>query len=205
MANPWEEIDLIDYENHMKLDSVMQLQAINKMMKGQLDSYPASSVMVFGISGGNGLEHIQKEKYKKVYGVDINAAYLNEAVKRYPTLDGTLECLCINLMDGAKKLPPTDLVIANLVIEYIGYACFQKAVHQVAPQYVSCIIQMNTDDRFVSDSPYLHVFDGLKQVHQIVEEHSIVQAMNEIGCHQIKTVEHPLPNGKKLVQLDFAR
>lgn len=26
MANPWEEISLSDYENHMKLDSVMQLQ-----------------------------------------------------------------------------------------------------------------------------------------------------------------------------------
>ena len=25
MANPWEEIPLSDYENHMKLDSVMQL------------------------------------------------------------------------------------------------------------------------------------------------------------------------------------
>jgi len=205
MANPWEEIDLSDYENHMKLDSVMQIQAINEMMKDQLDSYPVSSVMVFGISGGNGLEHIQKEKYKKVYGVDINASYLNEVTKRYPTLDGTLECLCINLMDGAKKLPPVDLVIANLVIEYIGYACFQKAVQQVASKYVSCIIQINTDDRFVSDSPYLHVFDGLKQVHHPVEENALVQAMSEIRFYPIKTLEQPLPNGKKFVQLDFER
>jgi hypothetical protein len=29
MTNPWEEIPLSDYENHMKLDSVMQLQAMN--------------------------------------------------------------------------------------------------------------------------------------------------------------------------------
>ena len=33
MKNPWEEIPLADYENHMKLDSVMQLQAMNEMMK----------------------------------------------------------------------------------------------------------------------------------------------------------------------------
>jgi hypothetical protein len=205
MANPWEEIDLTDYENHMKLDSIMQLQAMNEMMKGQLNSYPVSSVMVFGISGGNGMEHIQKEKYKKVYGVDINASYLNEVEKRYPTLAGTLECLCLNLMDGAEKLPQADLVIANLVVEYIGYACFQKAVHQAAPKYVSCIIQINSDDRFVSDSPYLHVFDGLKQVYHPVEQNSVVQVMSEIGYHQIITVEHPLPNGKKFVQLDFEK
>ena len=35
--NPWEEISLSDYENHMKLDSVMQLQAMNEMMKDQFD------------------------------------------------------------------------------------------------------------------------------------------------------------------------
>lgn len=33
MKNPWETIKLSDYENHMKLDSVMQLQAMNNMMK----------------------------------------------------------------------------------------------------------------------------------------------------------------------------
>ncbi len=34
MENPWKEISLADYENHMKLDSVMQLQVMNEMMKG---------------------------------------------------------------------------------------------------------------------------------------------------------------------------
>ena len=31
MENPWKEISLADYENHMKLDSVMQLQVMNEM------------------------------------------------------------------------------------------------------------------------------------------------------------------------------
>lgn len=29
MSNPWEEIRLDDYENHMRLDAVRQLQAMN--------------------------------------------------------------------------------------------------------------------------------------------------------------------------------
>lgn len=33
MKNPWEEILLTDYENHMKLESVMQLQAMNVFKK----------------------------------------------------------------------------------------------------------------------------------------------------------------------------
>ena len=62
MRNPWEEISLDDYENHMRLDSVMQLQAMNALMKQQFEAYPVNTVMILGIAGGNGLEHIQKDK-----------------------------------------------------------------------------------------------------------------------------------------------
>lgn len=205
MKNPWEEIPLADYENHMKLDSVMQLQAMNEMMKGQFDSYPISSVMILGIAGGNGLDHIQKDKFKKIYGIDINAAYLKEVVRRYPDLDGLLECLRIDLIHESDQLPKADMVIANLLIEYIGYECFQKAIQRVTPKYVSCIIQINMEDNWVSDSPYLHVFDGLDQVHHQMEEQALEEAMLAIDYHAIKTVEHMLPNGKKFVQIDFER
>lgn len=205
MKNPWEEIPLADYENPMKLDSVMQLQAMNEMMKEQLDIYSVSSVMIFGIAGGNGLEYIQKGRFKKVYGIGINSSYLQSVKQRYSDLDGFLECLCINLIDEADKLPKADMVIANLLIEYIGYECFQDAIRQVSPKYVSCIIQINMEDNWVSDSPYLHVFDGLEQVHHQMEEQALEKSMSEIDYHAIRTLEHMLPNGKKLVQMDFER
>lgn len=205
MENPWEEIPLTDYESHMKLDSVMQLQAMNEMMKGQFDAYPISSVMIFGIAGGNGLEHIQKGRFERVYGVDINASYLQAAIQRYPELGGLLECLCVNLIEETDKLPKADMIVANLLIEYIGYECFQKAVRQVNPKYVSCILQINIEDNWVSDSPYLHIFDGLEQVHHQMEEHALENTMLEIGYRVIKTLEYMLPNGKKLVQVDFER
>lgn len=203
MKNPWEEIPLTDYENHMKLDSVMQLQAMNEMMEGQFNTYSVSSVAIFGIAGGNGLEHIPKGRIEKVYGIDINSSYLQEVIKRYPKLNGLLECLCINLINETDKLPKADMVIANLLIEYIGYDCFQKAIKQVNPKYVSCIIQINMEDNWVSDSPYLHVFDGLEQVHHQMEEQELEKSMLKIDYHVIRTLEHMLPNGKKLVQMDF--
>lgn len=205
MSNPWKEIPLNDYESHMKLDSVMQLQTMNRMMKSQFDDYPVSSVMILGIAGGNGLEHIRKDKYKKVFGVDINLSYLQEAVRRYPDLDGILECLCVDLMKGSDKLPQGEMIIANLLIEYIGYECFQKTVCHVDPRYVSCIIQINMEDSWVSDSPYLHVFDGLEQVHHQIGEQRLGDAMREIGYLEIKRAECLLPNGKKLVQIDFEK
>ena len=205
MENPWKEIPLDDYENHMKLDSVMQLQAMNEMMKAQLDTYPISSVMILGIAGGNGLEHIRKDQLEKVYGVDINPSYLEETIRRYPDLNGILECCCVNLIDEYDKLPKSDMVIANLLIEYIGYQCFQQVIQHVNPKYVSCIIQINMEDRWVSDSPYLHVFDGLEQVHHQMDEQALEKTMGEIHYHAIKTREHLLPNGKKFVQIDFAQ
>lgn len=160
--------------------------------------------MILGIAGGNGLEHIQK-KFEKIYGIDVNSSYLKEVMHRYPDLSGVLECLRINLINEADKLPKADMIIANLLIEYIGYECFQKVVRQVNPKYVSCIIQINTSDNWVSDSPYLHVFDGLEQIHHQVEESTLEDIMFESGYQTIKTLEYLLPNGKKLVQIDFKK
>ncbi len=203
MKNPWEEISLSDYENHMKLDSVMQLQAMNEMMKGQVNAYSVTNIMILGIAGGNGLEHISKDKYEKVYGVDVNSDYLKEVAHRYSYLDGILKCLCINLINETDKLPKADMVVANLLIEYIGYEYFQRAIRQVNPKYVSCIIQINAEGNWVSESPYLHVFDGLEQVYHQIEEHTLKKTMLEIDYHTIKTLEYVLPNGKKFIQIDF--
>ena len=89
VRNPWQEISLDDYENHMKLDSVMQLQTLDSMMKEQLNDYPVSSVMILGVAGGNGLRHVPTERISKIYGVDINPRYLEETVARYGSVSYT--------------------------------------------------------------------------------------------------------------------
>lgn len=205
MKNPWNEIPLADYENHMRLASVMQLQAMNEMMKEQLNSYSVSTVMIFGIAGGNGLEHIQKDKLKKVYGIDINPSYLKAVVERFPKLHDILECRSIDLITDADQLPKADMILANLLIEYIGYDCFLKAVKQVQPRFVSCIIQVDMENDWVSDSPYLHVFDKLEQVHQQIDQQTLENEMAKIDYHAIKTSRHLLPNEKMLVQIDFEK
>ena len=204
--NPWKEISLSDYENHMSLDSVKQLQAMNVMMKKQFEAYPVDTAMVFGIAGGNGLEHVNKEKYKKIYGIDINEEYLAAVKERYSDMKDILECRIVDLLGSIVALPKAELVIANLFIEYVGYEAFTKAILKSEAKYVSCIIQINLDEStWVSDSPYLHSFDGLDEVHHQMEEKALMQAMEGIGYEHIKTEEFSLPNGKKLVMLDFER
>lgn len=204
MSNPWEKISLSDYENHMCLDSVKQLQTLNRIMKKQLQDYDVKTVMIFGIAGGNGLEHIDKEKYESVYGVDINTSYLQAVADRYKELEGTLKCLNIDIVNEAKQLPKTQLLIANLLIEYIGYDAFSNAVLQTNPKYVSCVIQINeTDKQWVSDSPYIHAFDDLDQIHCQMEEQKLTDAMKHIGYELVHHSFEPLPNKKRLVRLDY--
>lgn len=204
--NPWEEISLSDYENHMSLDSVKQLQAMNVMMKKQFEAYPVDTAMVFGIAGGNGLEHVNQEKYTKIYGIDINEEYLAAVKERYSDMKDILECRRVDLLGSIEALPKAELVIANLFIEYVGYEAFTKAILKSEAKYVSCIIQINLNEStWVSDSPYLHSFDGLDEVHHQMEEKALMQAMEGIGYEHIKTEEFSLPNGKKLVMLDFER
>ena len=51
--NPWEMIILDDYEKHMSLDSVQQLQKMNTVMKDQFEAYPVKTAMIPGVAGGN--------------------------------------------------------------------------------------------------------------------------------------------------------
>lgn len=201
--NPWEEIPLSDYENHMRLDSVRQLQTMNAMMRHQFALGGNGSAMVLGVAGGNGLEHVAGCNLSRIYGVDINSDYLLQCKKRYPQLDGILECICVDLTQPETILPHADLLIANLLIEYIGYECFCLTVVKVQPLYVSCIIQINVDDSFVSDSPYLHAFDGLDSVHHQMHEDKLTESMKAIGYILSDRAEESLPNGKKLIELDY--
>ena len=206
MSNPWEEISLSDYENHMSLESVNQLQTMNSIMKKQFSDYPVKTAMVLGIAGGNGLEHVSSDKFEKVYGIDINEGYLKTVEERYKGLAGILECLSIDLIPEPEKLPHAELVIANLLIEYIGYEAFQKAVQKIDPEYVSCVIQINTDEaQWVSDSPYLHAFDRLDEVHCQMEENALIAAMEKSDYRIILNESEPLPNGKALQRIDFKK
>lgn len=205
MKNPWEEIRLAEYESHMKLDSVRQLQAVDAIMKEQFADFPAGTVMVLGVAGGTGLEHIDRGKYRKVYGVDINREYLAECRRRHSALGDALECIPADLLAADTLLPHAELLVANLLVEYIGYDCFRRVVRQVMPEFVSCVIQVNPAEGFVSDSPYTHIFDGLEQVHHEMDGQELAAAMRETGYRLTGTAEHALPNGKKLARLDFRK
>lgn len=202
MQNPWKDIPLSDYESHMSLDTVAQLQTLSAVMKHQFEAVDAESVMILGVAGGNGLEHIDRARYKKVFGVDVNSSYLEEVGNRYSSLDGVLELICADLTAEYDRLPQADLLIADLLIEYIGFECFGNVVKQVCPKYISCVTQYDTCEGFVSDSPYLHSFDGLDSIHRSIDPDKLKECLTALGYSGFHSERYPLPNGKMLIRTD---
>lgn len=203
MKNPWEDVSLEDYENHMKLSTIQQLPTLNNIMKSQLNKYNSSTVSILGVAGGNGLEHVDMSRIKIVYGIDINQKYLDICKEKYQNLNAILVLKQLDISILTNKLPMTDILIANLIIEYIGIDIFIKQISTIFPSYVSIVIQKNTDIKFISDSPYARSFDGISAIHRDIEKNSLIDSMSTIGYHLIYTKEHILPNKKKFIRLDF--
>lgn len=106
-------------------------------MKKQFSQYSIETLMILGVAGGNGLEHISPDQVHKVYGVDINQDYLVQCQQRYDQLETILECICTDLCSEGYQLSHVNLVGTNLLIEYIGCTCFQRAMQNISPQFVS--------------------------------------------------------------------
>lgn len=204
MNNPWEKVSLEDYENHMKLASVQQLQKLNEIMESQIYKYNISTIAILGIAGGNGLEHIDKSRIKIVYGIDINQNYLEACEEKYKNLEGCLVLKKLDLSNISSDLPKVDIVIADLFIEYIGIDMFTKQISKNLPRYVSCVIQKNPNNNFVSDSPYIKAFDEISSLHKDIEKDCLIKAMSVIGYNLILSEEQLLPNMKKFIRLDFS-
>ncbi len=205
IKNPWSTVPLTDYEEHMKLSNVYQLQTLNEIMNKQISAYEINTLAILGIAGGNGLEHIDVANIDKVYGIDINQSYLDVCTERYSYLKEHLELMKLDLLDVSAIIPKVDLIIANLLIEYIDIDVFARKVSQNKPAYVSCVIQINSDSEFISSSPYANSFTELTTIHTDVDKMELIEEMNRIKMNLIYENEVILPNKKKLVRLDFNR
>ena len=202
MTNPWTLILLEDYENHMNSNEVQQYPVLNKIMNLQLNSYKYKRVIVLGSGGGNGLEYANKDS--EIYCVDVNSEFLEETQKRYSDIKN-LKTLCLDLRTDFQKLPQADLIIANLLVEYIGYNSFKSIIELVKPKYISCVIQVDSNESFVSESKYIHKFDSLESIHNNIDAKKLTEILNKIGYKKIVEKENILPNKKILLQLDYTK
>lgn len=205
MENPWESVSLEVYEGHMSNESVGQLQLLKGIMKSQLEAFEVKSVAVFGVAGGNGLEYADSKKYDNIYGIDINGDYLEVCKKRLKKFGNALILIQADLSNESCSLPRAELIIANLLIEYMGVSSFVNRILKTLPDYVSCVIQKSGDSEFVSTSPYAGSLEGVSSLHRDIDRHELVECMGRADYCPILTQEHFLTGSKRLIRLDFEK
>ncbi|MBC6555491.1 methyltransferase type 11 [Citrobacter braakii] len=205
MVNPWEVLNLEHYESHMQYQNVQQAQVLNFIMKKQFNAFSVKSICILGISGGNGLEHIDIDFVSKIYGLDINDKYLSVCHKRFSELGDKLELRKVDLMSPQAKIPDAEFIIANLLVEYLGCEIFKNILMTSNARYISCVIQKSHNSDFVSSTPFEIYFHDISSIHNDIDKSELMEKLNEIGFEVIYTENFKTPNDKVLIRLDFER
>lgn len=189
----------------MSDEHVGQLQLLHDITGEQLAAYPSRSIGLLGIAGGNGLDLIDSQNTDAVYGYDVNPGYLAACDARYRDGLGDRLNLIEASIDRSLTIERVDLLIANLIIEYVGAEEFVSFAAANAPSIgvLSCVIQRNDAEGFVSSTDYSSSFDALASVSSDIDPDSLTAAMTDAGFLALSRCEYPLPNGKVLLRQDF--
>jgi hypothetical protein len=156
---------------------------------------------------GYKIENIDSTSTKNVYGIDINREYLDMCKKRFPQLDNVLELICCDLSDINTVLPFSNILICNLVIEYLGINKFIKLINNNRENIniVSCVIQKNNNNSFISCSSLTSAFDPLMSIHNDIDKDELLNVFLTVGFHCIKGLVYSLPNGKEFIRIDLSK
>jgi len=179
----------------MSASGVFQLQTLNMIMSEQCE-YGKKTVMVLGAAGGNGFEHLNSAGI--VYAVDVNGNYLKQSAERFPSLKDKLKLICCDLNEA--ELPACELLICNLIIEYLGMDSFISLLRRTDFEIVSCVIQKNPGSSFVSSSKTAEKLALLSSYHHDIDEKELIA---RIGLKLIFMKHYELPNNKEFLRLDF--
>lgn len=104
----------------MSLPEVAQAQAINKLFASALKEYAPESLAVVGCTTGNGFEHIDTLKTRRVVGIDINPEYLAILKNRFAAKIPGLEVVESDISETSFRIEPVSMVFAALVFEYLN-------------------------------------------------------------------------------------
>jgi SAM-dependent methyltransferase len=203
-TNPWLQIPLEDYERHMSHRLVGQSILLNSLTKKYLDEIRPETAVFLGIAGGNGLEHINGNITRNVYGIDINPDYLDSTVKRYKNRIPSLRVMNIDITQNTETICRADFIWAALVLEYTGIdktlEFGAKNIRKGGHFIIS--IQANNNQQSVSPTG----IDSIKragEIFSVVCPEELLTKAEEAGHRLIVREENSLPNGKSLITFHF--
>ena len=202
MSNPWLEIPVSDYENHMK--EVGQAKILNSLIKSCLDKYQPKNFALLGCTTGNGLEHINPEITNKIYAIDINPEYLQKTKERFVAKIQNLEILNIDIQNDELTIKNVDLFFVGLVLEYIETEkALIKIIRTLSKKGILIIIiQKNKKTSFVSKTKYKSL-KKLEKISNEVNEQLINKFIQSENMELIERDEIKLTENKSFIKLKY--
>ena len=197
MSNPWLNVPLTEYEQHMSSAEVQQLGALSDLFAEALGRCRPLSIAVLGIAGGNGLDHIDSTITTRVVGLDLNPLYLAAVEQRYSHLPG-LELHCVDLSEQQVKLERVALVHAALVFEHAGVDyCLENALAMIAAGgNLSVVLQLPAESgQTVSASGFSSV-QNLKSHFSLIGPVWLRESLTGRGFRLVHETTRALPGGK---------
>lgn len=204
--NAWNQIPLEDYEMHMQHDTVAQAQLLNKLTHEYLRKCCPQTPLFLGVSGGNGLEHIDLAKTTSVYGIDINKSYLEETRKRFGEKIKGLVLINSDIATSKESFVKADFVWAALIFEYIDIQkCFEFIDNNTDNSAKLIVtIQSNNGNQSVSQTG-VESIKSVKDIFTIVDADHLKAIAQTFGFELIGSEENIMPNGKSLLTFEFSK
>lgn len=199
MISPWESIKTKEYEDHMK--HCNQYDLLNQIFKEQVTENDYSVIDILGIGCGNGLEHIKPNS--TVYGYDVNQFFLNTCHSRIR--NGNILLLNnIDLTNSTATIHTCDLLICNLVLEYIGLYHFIRLLNNSNPKIISVVLQVTINNSMViSESPYTDIFKEVSSIRSEIDPQQLIRILDKIGYELKRYKAFNIDQTKYLIQMDY--
>ena len=204
MNNPWERITAEEYEKHMKL--INQHDLLNRIFKEQINENNVSEICILGIGYGNGLEHIKPNT--KVYGYDINPFFLDRCRSRTLFEKGKsnieLKLYRVDLSDHKENVHSCELVICNLVLEFLDIFNFIRLVKKANPKLISIVLQVTIEKKkAISESPYTNTFRDVASIRAEINPKDLTYLLKKAGYNLKCSKTYDIDQTKYLIRLDY--
>ena len=204
--NPWNIIPLADYELHMEHQDVGQAKLLNALTGKYLEKRNPENVLFLGVSGGNGLEHINTAKVKRVCAIDINDSYLEETRKRFGEKIRQLDLINTDIGSSNISHIKADFVWAALILEYVDTESFFKFISHNTDINSNLIVTIQSNNGIQSVSKTgVESIKSVGSIFRIVEKEDLQEKAGIIGFVCTGSEENFLPNGKSLLTFEFSK
>lgn len=204
--NPWNNIPLADYELHMQHKDVGQAQLLNALTGKYLNKINPEYVLFLGVSGGNGLEHINSDKVKRVCAIDINDSYLEETRKRFGEKIKQLDLVNTDIGSSNVSYIKADFVWAALILEYIDIKSFFEFITGNTEPNSRLIITIQSNNGVQSVSKTgVESIKTVGSIFKIIDGDDLQIKAMLFGFECVGSEENFLPNGKSLLTHEFSK